>query len=80
MIDRVNNPRSFLEHLFSILLIALILAVFAPLLLIAILSGNPFVSSARAKNFVAAALFRRLDSMNSSVLPYLSMDQRPVMH
>ena len=52
---------------FSILFIALMPAVLAPLLSMTIFHGKPFASSARAQNLVAAVLFRRSDSMKSSV-------------
>jgi len=46
---------------------AIIPAVFAPLLSITILRGKPLASSAWAKNFVAAALSRFLYSIKSTV-------------
>lgn len=57
---------------FSNLLILRMPAVFAPLLSIAILCGIPLTSNAVAKNYLAAALFLRLDNMKSKVLPNLS--------
>ena len=53
---------------FSILFIALMPVVLAPLLSMTIFRGKPLTSSARAKNFVAAALFLRLDSRKFRVL------------
>jgi hypothetical protein len=51
---------------FSTLFMALISTVLESLLSITNLRDNPFISKAHAKNFVAEALLRRLDSMKRS--------------
>ena len=61
---------------FNILLIALILAVFVPLLSITILRGSPLTTSAREMKFVAAAWFRRLDNLKPSVFRKLRAPKR----
>jgi len=53
------------QYRFSILLTAIILTVFAPLLSMTILRGRRFASSAPVKNFVAAAWSQFAGSMMS---------------
>ena len=55
-----------------ILFISRIPAVLAPPLSITIVSGVPLFAKACAKNFVAAVVWRRSESMKSSVCPCLS--------
>lgn len=52
-------------NLFSILLTSFVPAQLAPLLSITMRKGMPLLDKALAKNLVAAAVFRRSDSMKS---------------